>query len=89
MRSQRGFTILELMIVVAIVAILASVVIPSWAKESRSGKAKSIFILLWLVGFVGAGLTAPCYGAGDLRPLRPGPYKRKRSNLLGAASRTG
>ena len=29
------------MIVVAIVAILASVVIPSWAKESRSGKAKS------------------------------------------------
>ena len=39
--SQRGFTILELMIVVGIIAILATVVVPSWFRESRRGKARS------------------------------------------------
>jgi prepilin-type N-terminal cleavage/methylation domain-containing protein len=38
---QHGFTVLELMIVVAIVGILAAVAIPSWLKESRKGKYDS------------------------------------------------
>ncbi len=37
-RNQRGFTLLEIMIVVAIIAILAAVVIPTWTKESRKSK---------------------------------------------------
>jgi prepilin-type N-terminal cleavage/methylation domain-containing protein len=39
--AQRGFTIVELMIVVAIIAVLAIVVIPSFMKESKRGKSKS------------------------------------------------
>jgi type IV pilus assembly protein PilE len=38
MRSTRGFTIIEVMIVVAIVAILASVAIPSYTDYVRRGK---------------------------------------------------
>ena len=38
MRSTRGFTIIEVMIVVAIVAILASVAIPSYSDYIRRGK---------------------------------------------------
>jgi prepilin-type N-terminal cleavage/methylation domain-containing protein len=38
-RGQGGFTMIEVMIVVAVIAILAAVVIPSWLKEGRKGKA--------------------------------------------------
>jgi prepilin-type N-terminal cleavage/methylation domain-containing protein len=36
--GQRGFTVIELMIVVAIVAVLAALVVPNWIRESRKGK---------------------------------------------------
>ena len=39
--SQQGFTLLELMIAVVIIGVLAMLVVPSWAKESRKSKAKS------------------------------------------------
>lgn len=39
LREQRGFTLIELMVVVAIIAILAAVVIPSFFRESRKVKA--------------------------------------------------
>ena len=38
LQGQRGFTLLELMTVVAIIAVLAAVAIPSWTRESRRGK---------------------------------------------------
>ena len=37
-REQGGFTLIELMIVVAIIVVLAAVIIPSWTKEARKGK---------------------------------------------------
>ena len=37
-KGQRGFTLIEIMVVVAIIAILAAVIIPSWMKEGRKGK---------------------------------------------------
>ena len=40
-RDERGFTIIELMIVVAIIAVLAAVVVPSFVRESTRSKAKS------------------------------------------------
>src|SRR5688572_20234593 len=38
---RRGFTLLELMIVVALIAILATLVIPSFFSESNRAKAES------------------------------------------------
>jgi prepilin-type N-terminal cleavage/methylation domain-containing protein len=39
--AERGFTLIELMIVVGIIAIIAAVVIPSFMKETTRSKAKS------------------------------------------------
>jgi len=39
--AERGFTLIELMIVVAIVAVLAAVMIPMFMKEGTRAKAKS------------------------------------------------
>src|SRR2546430_14307955 len=39
--TQRGFSLLELMVVVCILGVLAMIVVPAWAKDSRKGRAKS------------------------------------------------
>jgi prepilin-type N-terminal cleavage/methylation domain-containing protein len=38
-RSEAGFTLLELMVVVVIIAILAAIVVPTWVREGRKAKA--------------------------------------------------
>ena len=40
-RPSRGFTLIELMVVVAVIGVLAVVVIPAWAKQAQSAKADS------------------------------------------------
>jgi prepilin-type N-terminal cleavage/methylation domain-containing protein len=40
-QNQAGFTLIELMIVVAVIAVLAVIVLPAWAKESQKAKADS------------------------------------------------
>lgn len=37
--SQKGFTLIEIMVVVAIIAVLAVIVIPQWASSAQKGKA--------------------------------------------------
>ena len=39
--TQRGFSLLEVMVVVCILGVLAMIVVPAWAKDSRKGRAKS------------------------------------------------
>jgi prepilin-type N-terminal cleavage/methylation domain-containing protein len=39
--AQAGFTLLEIMIVVALIGILAGIVVPSWIRESRKTKGDS------------------------------------------------
>lgn len=41
MKSQRGFTLLELMVVVAIIAIIALIAFPSYSEYIRKGKRSS------------------------------------------------
>ncbi len=40
-RSERGFTLIEIMVVVVIIGVLAAIVVPGWFKESRKAKAGS------------------------------------------------
>ncbi len=46
MSSQRGFTLIELMIVVAIIAIIAAVALPSLAESRRSANEASAISML-------------------------------------------
>jgi type IV pilus assembly protein PilE len=40
-KHERGFTLIELMIVVAMIGVLAGIAIPSWLKSSQKGKYDS------------------------------------------------
>ena len=68
MKKQQGFTLIELMIVVAIIAILAAIALPAYAEYRKkaaeaacAGEAKA-FVNSY-VSAVKGGLTEPTYGA--------------------------
>ncbi len=66
MKNQQGFTLIELMIVVAIIAILAAIALPAYAEYRKkaaesacAGEAKAF--MNSYVSAVKGGLAAPAY----------------------------
>ena len=66
MKNQQGFTLIELMIVVAIIAILAAIALPAYAEYRKkaaesacAGEAKAF--MNSYVSAVKGGLTVPAY----------------------------
>lgn len=70
MRRQQGFTLIELMIVVAVIAILAAIAIPNYLEQTRKGRRADA---VRTVGEIQLGLERwraenPCYGRSAASP---------------------
>ncbi len=74
MNAQKGFTLIELMIVVAIIGILAAIAIPAYQDYTARAQASEAFVLL-------DGIKSDVQSAMDQDPASP--------NCGGVAARTG
>ncbi len=74
MKRQSGFTLIELMIVVAIVAILAAIALPAYKTYTKRAKFSEVIaavgpaktaVEVCVQGYTGTSLASDCAGAGN------------------------
>lgn len=74
MKRQSGFTLIELMIVVAIVAILAAIALPAYQSYTKRAKFSEVIaavgpaktaVEVCVQGYTGTSLLADCTAAGN------------------------
>lgn len=68
MRRQNGFTLIELMVVVAIVAIIASIAIPTYLEQTRKGRRAEAarFVGTLQLQLEQWRAENPCYGRSNV-----------------------
>jgi prepilin-type N-terminal cleavage/methylation domain-containing protein len=85
-RHARGFTIIELLVVVSVVVLLVSLVLPALSKARRTGRAAVCGANLRQIGVMGESYAkdyADAIFAFSWRPRQPNAYTTTDPTLLG------
>jgi len=80
MKNQKGFTLIELMIVVAIIAILAAIALPAYSDYTKKAKVSEVILA---ASAVRTAVSEYAAGTGDLPPATWKPEVQKSDYVSG------
>ncbi|EIS3744030.1 prepilin-type N-terminal cleavage/methylation domain-containing protein [Aeromonas hydrophila] len=95
MKKQSGFTLIELMIVVAIVAILAAIALPAYQTYTKRAKFSEVIaavgpaktaVEVCVQGYTGSSLASDCAAAGNAAVS--GAFNTAIVNTVGVSNTT-